>query len=267
VKTVKARTSFEVECAEALKVFWKEQLATAPARDGGVVLALPLMYPNGLQVVVEVKRVSEARALVSDRAQTLTEFFNTGFNFDGKAKQTHALLTDRLKAFELNQDGFELKKEIKVPIEGVDLHVFGETVVSIAHLIYRHEPEAQTDSVADRTVRNVFRERGIIAEPRVLTGSIEKKIRVDYYYEGKRPLAMEVIKRRGTNLGYIEQWAWRWTDLRNYNAKLLRAMIYDPQLQELDPTILEIGQSVCELFVPYHETRAIHDFIASAEKD
>lgn len=265
MKTVKAKQPLWMECRDALTEFWSEQLAIEPSANDGTILALPLMYPNGLQVVLEVKRISATSAVLSDRAQTLTEFFNIGFNFDGKAKQTHALLVDRLKAFELIQDGFELRKGIKLPVEGVDLHVFGEALVSIAHLIYRHEPDIAVESVADRTVRDIFKERGIVAEPRVLTGKIEKKIRVDYYFEGERPLALEVIKRRGTNLGYMEQWAWRWTDLRNYNENLLRAMVYDPQLQELDATILEIGKSVCELFVPYHETRLINDFIAFAQ--
>jgi hypothetical protein len=150
-------------------------------------------------------------------------------------------------------------------VDGIDLHLFGEALVSISHLIYRHEPDSFVESAADRTVRNVFKERSIVPiENALLEGKIEKKIRVDYLVQGRRPLAMEVIKRRGSNLGYIEQWAWRWTDLKNQNDSLLTAMIYDPDVQNLDSTALEIGRSVCDLFCPYFETKLIHGFVGKS---
>jgi hypothetical protein len=261
IKTINPLHALATACREALTRFWGEQLAVEPTRTG-VALALPLMYPDGLQAVIEVQPISATRAVVSDQGHTLTQFFNSGFNVDARAKQTHTLLQDRIKAFELIKDGFELKKEIKLPVDGIDLHLFGEALVSISHLIYRHEPESFVESAADRTVRQVFKDRKVVPLENVaLDGRVEKKIKVDYLVTGNRRLAMEVIKRRGSDLGYIERWAWRWTDLKNQDDTLLNAMVYDPDVQNYDQTALEIGRSVCDVFCPYFETDRIHKLV------
>lgn len=264
MNTIKAIHPLAADCREALVRFWGEQLAVEQTR-AGVVIALPLMYPDGLQVAIEVQPISETRAVVSDEGRTLGQFFNSGFNVDARARQTHTLLLDRIKAFELIRDGFELKKEIKLPVDGIDLHLFGEALVSISHLICRHEPESFLESAADRTVRQIFKDRRVAPlENVVLEGRVEKKIKVDYLVPGKRRLAMEVIKRRGSDLGYIERWAWRWTDLKNQDGSLLNAMIYDPDVQAYDQTALEIGRSVCDVFCPYFETDRIHELVQRA---
>jgi hypothetical protein len=97
-----------------------------------------------------------------------------------------------------------------------------------------------------------------------LEGRVEKKIKVDYLITGSRRLAMEVIKRRGSDLGYIERWAWRWTDLRNQDGELLNGMIYDPDVQDYDQTALAVGRSVCDIFCPYFETDQIHALLSKA---
>jgi hypothetical protein len=263
VDTIQTLTT---DCRDALSRFWGEQLAVEPTRTG-VALALPLMYPDGLQVVLDLRPVSANRAVLSDEGRTLTALFNSGFNFDARAKQTAALLLERVMTFELIQDGFELKKEIKLPIQGLDLHLFGEALVSISHLIYRHEPESFYESAADRTVKKIFKEREITPqENATLEGRVEKRIKVDYLVTGKRKLAMQVIKRRGSDLGYIERWAWRWTDLKNHESNLLSAMIYDPDIQNIDQTALDIGRSVCDVFCPYFETDKIDQLIQRATK-
>lgn len=252
------------ECRAALSAFWKEQLSIQTTRTG-VALALPLMYPDGLQVVLTVTPITATQAIVSDAGNTLGHLAGVGMNFDHHAKQTHALLGQRLTAFELERDGFELRKAVKLPIEGIDLHLFGEALVSIAHLVYRHDPESSFESAAARTVKKVFTDRKL--EPQLnhpLPGKIEKRIKVDFFWAGKKPIAVEVIKRRGANLNYMEQWAWRWTDLRNKDETLVRAMIYDPDLQNFDENTVQIAESVCELFCPYFETQQLHSLIEQA---
>ncbi len=264
MKTINTIHTLATECRAALNCFWGEQLAVESTRTG-VSIALPLMYPDGLQVVLAVQPVSATRAVVSDEGRTLGQFFNAGFNVDARAKQSHTLLQERIRAFELSKDGFELKKEIRLPADGIDLHLFGEALVSISHLIYRHEPESFVESAADRTVRQVFKDRKVVPLENVaLEGRVEKKIKVDYLVTGKHRLAMEVIKRRGSDLGYIERWAWRWTDLKNRDGTLLNAMVYDPDVQDYDQTALEIGRSVCDVFCPYFETERIHKLVQRA---
>jgi hypothetical protein len=62
----------------------------------------------------------------------------------------------------------------------------------------------------------------------------------------------------------MEQWGWRWTDLREKNPGLIRAMIYDPERQDWEETAEEIGRSVCDVFCPYHETEVINEAITLA---
>ncbi len=55
----------------------------------------------------------------------------------------------------------------------------------------------------------------------------------------------------------MEQWGWRWTDIRHGNPDMLRAMVYDPDQQEWSDTALRIGQSACDIFCPYFDSDAL----------
>lgn len=187
-------------CRDALMRFWGETLKIERA-PRGLVLALPLMYPDGLQVAVHAELISDRLVLLSDR---------------------------------------------------------GEALVSIAHLLYRHEPEAASEDVADQAVQRFFRDR--LREPKrnvLLEGELERGVRVDYYLPGKRSLALEVIDRKYDLLPYMEQWGWRWTDLRRKHADLIPAMVYDPHHQRWDEASLKIGRAVCEVFCPYFDNEVL----------
>jgi hypothetical protein len=244
-------------CRETVQAFLREQVAVEKTRRG-VVIALPLMYPDGFQVQVHVQPITNSTAVITDLGKTLGRLHEDGLNLD--AKQTLALLEERKQVFELSQAGFELQREIQLPLQGIDVQLFAESLVSIAHLIYKFEPVTTEDSVADRTLLKILKERDL--QPTinaVIDGKIEKSIRVNYLVAGPRPLACKIVKRRGPMLGYMEQWGWRWTDVRQQNSRILRGMIYDPDKQQWDETTVNIGKSVCELFCPYFETQAIHD--------
>jgi len=59
-------------------------------------------------------------------------------------------------------------------------------------------------------------------------------------------------------LTYMEQWGWRWTDIKSQNPTLLRCMIYDPDRQEWDDTTTGIANQVCDFFCPYFDTATIN---------
>lgn len=253
-------------CREAVQAFLREQVAVEKTRRG-VVMALPLMYPDGFQVQVHLESIAKSSALITDRGRTLAKLHESGLNLE--AKQTLTLLEERKQMFELQQTGFELQKEIALPLQGIDVQLFAESLVSIAHLIYKHdEPKTSEESVADRTLKQVFKERGI--EPTInalIDGEIEKGIRVNYFLPAAHPLACKVVRRRGPMLVYMEQWGWRWMDVQKRNPRLLRGMVYDPDKQDWDDTTLNIGRSVCDFFCPYFETQSIHDAIDRAFKN
>lgn len=265
MKTTEIQYLSAEACREAVQAFLREQVVAEKTRRG-VVMALPLMYPDGFQVQVHLEPVAKLSALITDRGRTLAKLHENGLNLE--AKQTLALLEERKQMFELQQSGFELQKEISLPLQGIDVQLFAESLVSIAHLIYKYEPTISEESVADRTLRQIFKERGI--EPVInalIDGEIEKGIRVNYFLPASYPLACKIVKRRGPMLGYMEQWGWRWTDVQRRNPSMLRGMIYDPDKQEWDDTTLNIGRSVCDVFCPYFETQLIHDAIDRAYKN
>lgn len=251
-------------CRSAVYQFWNSQVI-AEATPRGVIMALPLMYPDGWQVHVHIEPVSQSRAIITDQGRTLAKLHENGLNCE--AKQTAALLEERKRTFELHQNGFELFREIHLPVDGLDVQLFAESLVSIAHLMYRQELITTVESAAEKTLKKVFKERNLQpATNYALDGEIEKGIRVDYFLMASHPFACQVVKRRGPLLGYVEQWAWRWTDLKKHNNSLLNAMIYDPDKQEWDDTTLSIGKSVCDLFCPYFETGQIHEVLDRALK-
>lgn len=247
------------DCRAALTRFWGETLAIESARDGAV-LALPLMFPDGLQVVVRVTPVSATTALISDGGETLGRLAGEGMNLETAA--TGQLLAERLAVFEIQRDGWELRKAIALPVEGIDIQIFAEALVSIAHLIYRHEPEPAVEAVAERTVSKFFAERNLTPRRNfALEGQLERRIAIDYFLEKGAGLAVQVVGRRHQLLPYMEQWGWRWTDLRSRHPRLVRAMVYDPENQPWDETALSIGRSVCEVFCPYFETERLADAV------
>lgn len=251
-------------CREAMRKFWDDQTAIERERQG-VVMALPLMYPDGWQVMVHLEPLSQARAVITDKGRTLANLSQAGLNYDARAKQTYDILEERKRAFELIQDGFELKKEVHLPLDGIDIQLFAESLVSVAHLIYRYEPATVVESTADNAVRQVFKERGLTSRTNVeIDGEIEKRIRVDYLVETTKPVACQVVRRRSPLIPYMEQWGFRWRDIHDRNPRLGRAMVYDPDKQEWDETALNIGRQVCDLFCPYFETQTIHDFLDCA---
>jgi hypothetical protein len=251
-------------CRDTVQAFLCEQVAVEKTRRG-VVIALPLMYPDGFQVQVHLQPITKSIVLITDLGRTLGRLHEDGLNLD--AKQTLALLEERKQVFELNQVGFELQREIQLPLQGIDVQLFAESLVSISHLIYKFEAVTAEDSVADRTLLKIFEERQLKPTVNaVIDGEIEKGIRVNYLVAGPRSLACKVVKRRGPMLNYMEQWGWRWTDVQKHNPQLLRGMIYDPDKQQWDDTTLNIGRSVCDLFCPYFETQAIHDALDRVSK-
>ncbi len=126
----------EDACREALFQFWTEQTEIVETGEG-LALALPLLYPDGWQVQLFVEPVSRDQAILTDQGRTLGWLQDQRVNWEGG--QTGELLQSRLEAFELKQDGFELQRRIRLPLGGLDVHLFGEALVAIAHLAYRHE--------------------------------------------------------------------------------------------------------------------------------
>jgi len=82
---------------------------------------------------------------------------------------------------------------------------------------------------------------------------------VEFYIEGARSLALQTVSRSHQLRPYMEQWAWRWTDLRRAHPNLLEVMVFDPDNQAWDAETLRLGEQVCDIFVPYYEAESALD--------
>jgi hypothetical protein len=244
-------------CQETLARFWTEQLRVEQTKEG-LLLALPLLYPDGIQVTLAIKSISPSQAILTDLGQTVARLECSGI--DLKLQKNEEILQDKLKIFEILQNGLELQKAIRLPLDGIDIHLFGEALVSIAHLIYRHE-------LAVPRVQHVYNAvRGLLVEQKYdfleldqasIAGEVEQIIRVDFLIRDRRAIACKTVERRGRMREYMEQWGYRWVDAKNHNQKLSRAMFYDPDNQQWDEESIHIGKNVCEIFLPYFDTTSI----------
>ena len=248
---------------QTLQSFWSEMLEVAETRTG-LALSVPLCRPDGWQIIVEVDELTPKAARITDRGRILQWLASAGQNVDGPG--FGSFLNDRLRTFGLSRDAWEIYREVTLPLQGIDLHLFGEALVSIANLSNLHEPVVRTQNVAEQTVERVFADRKLHPQRNhSLSGQVEKKVKVDFYLDDiAHPVAVQVLGRRGNVTAYMEQWGFRWRDLRDATPALLPAMIYDPAVQEIDATAQAIGESVCEVFCPYHETQKLHELLERA---
>jgi hypothetical protein len=244
---------------DALLDFWQGSLEIA-ATPAGLEFAVPHSYPDGWQIVLQLSLPTPGTAKLSDGGKTLWQLSQSGQNLEAEA--TAQRLREICEAFHLERDGWELFRYLPWPTPGAEIHLFTEALVSISHLAYLHDPAPKAPNVARQTVEKIFREREVEFRTNVrLEGRVEKRIEVDYLATPRRALAVQVLGRRGIVTSYMEQWGFRWRDLHEANPGLLRVMLYDPAIQDVDSTASAIGQSVCDYFGPYHETQRVHDLI------
>lgn len=240
---------------ESLSEFWQNSLQIEWEHDRAH-FAYPLMLPDGVQIVFELTPVTPRSAILSDGGRVLSRLVGEGLNIDTPSQGN--LLAEKLAFYEIERDGFELRRPLSLPAEAVDIQIYAEELLSIANLINRHEPEAVEENVVRLSVERLFAARNL--QPKrnhALEGRLEKAIRVSYFLESGPGLAMEVVDRKTNLHGYMQQWGWRWKDLQAAQPEIKRAMIYDPDRQDWDEAALEIGRSVCDLFCPYHDSSAI----------
>jgi len=247
---------------QTLQSFWGESLEIVATRSG-LSLAVPLCFPDGWQVLFDLQPLTPKAVRVTDHGRTLQWLAGAGQNIEADGLVT--MLNERICTFQLQRDGWELYRELPLPLVGMDLQLFGEALVNIAHLNNLHEPTSKPPNVARQTMEKIFKEREIKPELNFkLDGKVERDIRVDYYLPARHPVAMKILERRGMVTNYMEQWGFRWRDLSDAHPDLLPVMIYDPAVQDVDSTALAIGESVCELFCSYEQTERINGLLDRA---
>jgi hypothetical protein len=87
------------QCRIALREFWSDSLEIESSRDG-IVIALPLMLPDGIQVAIELRQVSSNAAVLSDRGEVLGALVGQGLNVE--ALKVQSILAEEPRSLNSN---------------------------------------------------------------------------------------------------------------------------------------------------------------------
>lgn len=244
--------------------FWSEAVAIEKTRHG-LAIAMPQTGADGWQLVMEISEPTPGMARVSDGSRTLGTLAAAGQNIEADGVSQHVETICRQS--HLERDGWELFRWLPLPLDPLELHVMAEALSALSQLHVLHEPAPRSFDAADKTLQRIFSDRGIEAHHGAcLSGKTEKNVRVDYLVCSEREVAFQILRRRGRLLPVMEQWGYRWHDIRKVSPKLMPVMLFDPAKQQIDEPSRAIGEEVCSLFCAYDETDRIHQVLEEAAR-
>lgn len=244
---------------DALSGFWNEQLRIE-AEGRGLALAMPLMDSSGWQVVLHLEPLTPTAWRLSDKGATLGGLDDAGKSPDGTKMKKIIEAQGRLYGFERN--GLALERSVRFPFDPAEIQIFAEGLVALSHLCPKLGREVAINPLRrmeDSIQSYLYGREWNPLRHHKLAGEVEPEIVVDFYVEGRRPLALQPVGRQNQLRSYMEQWGWRWTDLGRAHPTLIKAMVYDPDNQEWDTASMRIGEKACDVFVPYSEVAAALD--------
>lgn len=252
----------KVELRGLLNGFWDETLEIEPLAEG-VAFTMPMSYPDGWQVTMELCRKTPSNFYLSDRGKTLSWLIGQGQKIGAEAVSGHI---KRLYAeHAIEEANGVLYRWLQAPIDPTDLHVFAEGLVAVSRLDVLQEHRVAEENVAEKTVNRVFHDAHLKPKRRhKLNIAEDRRVSVDYFVELKKPVAIQLIRNRSDLPGTMEKWGYRWRALRESYAGLAPVMLYDRNTQIIDSYSGRIGRENCDLYCGYDETDRIHEVLESA---
>ncbi|MDE0679935.1 MAG: DUF1828 domain-containing protein [Gammaproteobacteria bacterium] len=121
----------KVELRGLLNGFWDETLEIEQLAEG-VAFTMPMSYPDGWQVTMELFRRTPAQYYLSDRGKTLSWLIGQGQNIDADAVKGHLKRLYVEHAIE-EAEGV-LYRWLQAPLDPIDLQVFAEGLVAVSRL-------------------------------------------------------------------------------------------------------------------------------------
>lgn len=244
------------ELRRLLTSFWSEALEIEPTSKG-LLFTMPVSYPDGWQVVIELSQKTPKGFRLSDRGKTLSWLSGQGQNIETDAMKHH--LQRLCVEHYLRMENGVFYRWLESPLDATDIQVFTEGLVAISRLEILNDHRVAEEDVADNTVQRIFSDAGLSPKRRHnLHITSERAVPVDYFVEQRRPIALQILRTKSDFSGTMEKWGFRWHELKNNYVGLAPIMIYDRSTQIIDPYSRHIGESECELFCGYDETDRIH---------
>lgn len=251
-------TSFSIpQLRDLLTSFWSGALEIE-STPRGLLFTMPVSYPDGWQVVLELSQKTPKGFYLNDRGKTLSWLMGQGQNIETDAMKAHLRRLCKEHFMELEEG--VLSRWLEAPLDAIDLQVFAEGLVAISRLDILNDPRPTEENVADQTVQRIFHAARLPTKRKhQLNITPERAVKVDYFAEVRRPIALQILRTRTDVSGSMEKWGFRWHELkRNYHG-LAPIMLYDRDTQIIDPYSRHIGETECELFCGYDETDRIHE--------
>ena len=247
---------------ERLLSFWDASLKVEAQRDG-FLFTMPASYPDGWQIVLEIRQKTPKGFRLSDRGKTLSWLTGQGQNVNTDSMKVHL---ERICAeCRMQLDGGELYRWLEAPLDATEIHIFTEGLIGVTLLHVLHDHRAAEENVAEAVVEKVFRDAGLKPDRHHrLSITKERKIKVDFYVHQRQPVALQLLKSRNDVSGTMERWGFRWHELRKNYHGLMPVMLYDRNTQMIDSYSRHIGETECELFCGYDETDRIHQVLEKA---
>ena len=257
-------TSFGAnELRTLLTDFWSSILEVQPSPQG-FLFTMPVSYPDGWQVVLELQRVAPNTWRLTDRGQALNWLAGQGLNLQTDAMQAHLKQLCGEHFLQLS-DGV-LSRLLTWPLEAGDMHVFAEGVAAISRLNFFNEHRALEEDVASQTVRRTLQDAHLpFQQHHKLSITADRSIAVDFYVAQKRPAAIQILKTKTDLPGTMEKWGFRWRELKDLNPSLAPIMLFDRNTQTIDTYSRHIAQAECELFCGFDETDRIHSTLRALQ--
>ena len=248
---------------ESLRSFWDAALAVEPQR-GGFLFTMPASYPDGWQIVLEIRQKTPKGFRMSDRGKTLAWLAGQGQNVGTDTMRAHL---ERICAeCRMELDGGELYRWLEGPLDATEIQVFTEGMIAVSHLHVLNDHRTAEENVAESVVERIFRDAGLKPDRNHrLSITKERKIKVDFYVQRRQPVALQLLKSKNDVSGTMERWGFRWHELRKNYQGLMPVMLYDRNTQLIDSYSRHIGETECELFCGYDETDRIHEILERAK--
>ena len=251
------KTLSSTELRGLLNSFWNEVLEVE-VTSKGLLFTMPVSYPDGWQVVLELSQGTPNGFRLSDRGKTLSWLTGQGQNVETDSMRHH--LKRLCAEHYLKEEHGVLYRWLEFPLDATDIHVFAEGLVAISRLDILNEHRTAQEDVADHTVQRIFSDADISPKRKHrLHITKERAVSVDYFVEQRRPLALQILRTKTDLSGTMEKWGFRWHELKKAYQGLAPVMLYDRNTQIVDSYSRHIGESECELFCGYDETDRIHE--------
>jgi hypothetical protein len=244
-----------------LTSFWNETLGIETAPQG-MIFTMPVSYPDGWQVVLELSQKTPKGFRLSDRGKTLSWLTGQGQNIETDAMKQH--LQRLYSEHYLQEEHGVLCRWLEFPLDATDIQVFAEGLAAISRLEILNEHRVADEEVADKTVQRILSDSGLAAKRKhKLSVTKDRAVSVDYFVEQRRPAAIQIVKAKSDLSGTMEKWGFRWHELKSNYTGLAPIMLYDRNSQIIDAYSRHIGETECELFCGYDETDRIHETLTA----